>query len=170
MASHEECATALGEMSMVFQELENRLLELFSSVTDKHDLTVGLIIGSRFSFGKLCDTVGAIGRHRINDSELIEELFAILKNCAKFEEKRNTYVHSYYPAAHFEAGLEVFARSKHRVRRGKGFSTLYDSHEPEKLKELAFDMSTETRRIGEFLNWLRKDGIVPPVPADSPFL
>lgn len=170
MASHKECATALGEMSMAFQELENRLLELFASFTDKDDLMTGLIIGSQLSFRKLCDTSEALCRHRTKDKEAITEISAIVKNCAKLEGQRNTYIHSYYASASFGDALEVFARSKHKIKRGKGFSSDCDSHEPEKLRDLAFDMESEARRIKEFLEWLREDGIVPPEPPESPFL
>jgi hypothetical protein len=169
MASHEECATALGEMSMAFQELENRLLELFASVTDKDDLTVGLIIGSQLPFRKLCDTAEALCRHRTKDKEVTGEISAIVKKCAGLEEQRNTYIHSYYASASFGDGLEVFARSKHKIKRGKGFSSDCDSHEPTKLRDLAFDMQTEARKIKEFLEWLRNDGIIPPESSESPF-
>jgi hypothetical protein len=170
MASHEECATALGEMSMAFQELENKLLELFASVTDKDDPTTGLIIGSQFSFRKLCDTTEALCRHRTNDKEVIGEISTIVKRCAELEGQRNTYIHSYYASASFGDSLEVFARSKHKIKRGKGFSSDCDSHEPAKLHDLAFDMETEARRINEFLEWLREDGIILPESPESPFL
>jgi hypothetical protein len=77
---------------------------------------------------------------------------------------------SYYASASFGDSLEVFARSKHKIKRGKGFSSVCDSHEPAKLRDLAFDMETEARRIKEFLGWLREDGIIPPEPPESPFL
>jgi hypothetical protein len=170
MASHEECATALGEMSMAFQELENRLLELFASVTDKDDPMAGLIIGSQLSFCKLCDTVEALCRHRTKDEEVIGEISAIVKKCAVLEGQRNTYIHSYYASGFFGDGLEVFARSKHKIKSGKGFSSVCDSHEPAELRDLAFDIDTEARRIKEFLKWLREDGIIPPEPPESPFL
>lgn len=169
MASHVECATALGEMSMAFQELENRLLELFASVSDSDDPMVGLIIGSQLPFRKLCDTAEALCRYRTKDDELIGEISAIVKKCAELERQRNTYIHSYYASAYFEDGLEVFARSKHKIKRGKGFSSDCDSHEPTKLHDLAFEIGTEARRITEFLGWLRKDGIIPPESPDAPF-
>jgi hypothetical protein len=168
MATSEQCATALGEMTMAFQELENKLLELFASVTNK-DLMVGIIIGSQLSFRRLCDTTEAICRHKTDDKEMAKEISAIVKKCSKLEANRNTYVHSYYAIFSFEDGDEVFARSKHKIKRGKGFSSDCDSHDPEKLRDLAFDMGSEVRRINEFLDWLREERIIGPKPADSPF-
>lgn len=169
MASHEQCATALGEMSMAFQELENRLLELFAAITNK-DPMVGLIIGSQLSFGKLCNTTEALCRHWTKDKEITEEISSIVKKCSELEAQRNIYIHSYYASASFGEGLEVFARSKHKIKRGKGFSSDCDSHDPEKLHNLAFDMESEVRRIKDFLNWLREDNIVELESLDSPFL
>lgn len=168
MATTEQCAAALGEMTMAFQELENKLLELFASVTNK-DPMVGLIIGSQLSFGKLCDTTEAVCRHKTSHKEMVKEISSIVKKCAALEAYRNTYIHSYYASFSFEDGDEVFARSKHKVKRGKGFSSDCDSHDPEKLRDLAFDMGSEARKIKEFLRWLREEGIVEPEPEDSPF-
>jgi hypothetical protein len=168
MATTEQCAAGLGEMTMAFQELENKLLELFASVTNK-DPMVGLMIGSQPSFGKLCNTTEAVCRHKTNDKEMVKEISAIVKKCAALEACRNTYIHSYYASFSFEDGDEVFARTKHKVKRGKGFSSDCDSHGLEKLRNLAFDMGSEARRIKEFLNCLREEGIVEPEPANSPF-
>jgi hypothetical protein len=168
MASHEQCATALGEMSMAFQELENRLLELFASLTGK-DPMVGLIVGSQLSFSKLCNVTEALCRFRTNDKEIAEEISSIVKKCAELEGQRNTYIHSYYASAFFGDGLEVFARSKHKIKRGKGFFSDCDSHDPEKLRNLAFDIDLEARRINEFLGWLRVESVIEPESADSPF-
>jgi hypothetical protein len=66
-------------------------------------------------------------------------------------------------------GLEVFARFNHKIKRGKGFSSDCDSHDPEKLRDLAFDMESEARRINEFLIWLREEMVVEPESSDSPF-
>ncbi|HTX21700.1 MAG TPA: hypothetical protein VMD27_07585 [Candidatus Aquilonibacter sp.] len=168
MATTEQCAAALGEMTMAFQELENKLLELFASVTNK-DPMVGLIIGSQLSFRKLCDTTEAICRHKTDDKEMVKEISAIVKKCSQLETHRNTYIHSYYASFSFEDGDEVYARSKHKIKRGKGFSSDCDSHDPEKLRDLAFDMGSEVRRINEFLDWLREERIIGPKPPDSPF-
>ena len=50
ITSHQDCANALGEMSMAFQELENALLELFAGLNNEANRTVGLIVGSTLSF------------------------------------------------------------------------------------------------------------------------
>jgi hypothetical protein len=168
MATTKQCAMALGEMTMAFQELERRLLELFASVTNKDPL-VGLIIGSQLPFRKLCDTTDALCRHKTKDKEILSEISAIVKKCADLEAQRNVFVHSYYASASFGDDDEVFARSKHKIKRGKGLSSDCDSHDPEQLRDLAFNMGSEVRRIKEFLNWLREEGVVEPESADSPF-
>lgn len=169
MALHEECATALGEMCMAFQSLENRIVELFASLVDNEDPAVGLIVGSQLPFAKLSRTVEALCRHRTQNEEILLEISEIVKECAALEQTRNTYIHSHYDSMYTENGLEVWCRSKHTIKKGTGLTSVYDEHDPQKLRDLSFAMDTLTRRIQEFLNWLRDESIIREKTPDSPF-
>jgi hypothetical protein len=162
MASHQNCANALGEMSMSFQELENTLLELFAGLTNKADRTAGFIVGSTLSFGKLCQVISALSKHRIHDPDLNEWLSGILGKCQKLEGKRNTYIHSFYPSFYFDDGLEVIGRLKHKLTKGK-YARHWDDHDPEKLRTLAFELNSCTRDLNELLKELEEMGIIPAV-------
>lgn len=148
--THQDCANALGEMTMSFQELENSLLELFSGLNNDADRTVGLIVGSALSFGRLCQVIGAVSKHRIQDPDLNEYLSGILNKCQKLEEERNKYIHSFYPAFNLGDGLEVIGRLKHKVTKG-GYARQWDDHDPEKMRTLSFELDSSTREVNELL-------------------
>src|SRR5437660_10990972 len=96
MTNDTSCEAALGELSMRFQDLENRLRGVFAALTDKDDPMIGTIIATVLPFKKLCDVTDALCRHRTKDVEVLETIHAILAFSSRLEEKRNTYIHSYY--------------------------------------------------------------------------
>jgi hypothetical protein len=59
---------AIGELSMVFQEVENGLVWLFARLTDPGRDTVGIIIASKLSFGSLSTVAAALLRYRTKDA------------------------------------------------------------------------------------------------------
>jgi hypothetical protein len=160
MALYQEYAQALGEMSMSFQELENTLLELLASLTNGADPTVGFIVGSTLPFRKLCQVIGALSMHRVQDADLNELLSGILSRCQKLEYERNTYIHSFYPTFCFGDGLEVLGRFKHKLSK-RGYAPHLDDHDPEKIQALAFKFGSCTHEVNEFLKELRELRIAP---------
>ena len=150
IATHQDCANALGEMTMSFQGLENSLLELFAALNNEADRTVGLIVGSALSFGKLCQVMGALSKHRIKDTDLNEYLSGILTKCQKLEGERNKYIHSFYPAFYLDDGLEVMGRLKHKLTKS-GYARQWDDHDPEQIRTLSFELDSRTREVSELL-------------------
>ena len=150
ITTHQDCANALGEMTMSFQELENSLLELFSGLNNDADRTVGFIVGSTLSFGRLCQVIGAVSKHLIQDPDLNEYLSGILNNCKKLEEERNKYIHSIYPSFNLGDALEVIGRLKHKVTK-EGYARQWDDHDPEKMRTLSFELDSHTREVNELI-------------------
>jgi hypothetical protein len=165
IASHQDCANALGEMSMSFQALENALLELFAALNNKSDRTAGFIVGSTLSFGKMCQIISALSKHRIQDADLNECLSGILGKCQKLKDERNSYIHSFYPAFYLGDGLDVIGRLKHKLTKS-GYTRHWDDHDPEKIRTLAFELDTCTREINELSTELNQSGIIPAILDD----
>jgi hypothetical protein len=164
--SYEETAAALGSLCMDFQGLENRLLGLFSAITDKADARVGAIIGSQLSFRKLCHVVDAICRYRIQDKDALQALSDVIGKCLQMEQERNTYIHSYYETIFLGGeGSAVFDRFKQKIKLGKGYSAHHEEHDITKLHSLSTEMNILCERIDDFVDHLREIGIVLPDPT-----
>jgi hypothetical protein len=146
--SYQEFASALGEMIISFQELENFLLELFASLVNESDREIGLMIGSTMSFGNLCKVTEALSIHKFDDADLKESLAETLKKCQQNESERNTFIHSFYPAFCFGDSVDVIGRFKHKINK-KGYALHSDENELEKLRNLNFEFTSRTRELLE---------------------
>lgn len=125
---------ALGDYIIAFQSLEHELINLFTCLIDKNNPHIGEIISSKMSFNMLIDVLDAIVRFRVKDPELIEEMSRIMVLSLKFQEERNSYVHSYYNAICSDFhGDDSFNREKKRIKRGKGYELQVVKHDPDKL-------------------------------------
>ncbi len=151
---------AIGEMSMSFQELENSLLELFASLNNGADRTAGFIVGSTLPFRRLCQVIGTLSKHRVQDSDLNEWLSDILTKCQKLEDERNTYIHSFYPLFCFGDGIEVLGRFKHKITK-RGYALYSEDHNSEKIRALAFEFTSCNRDVSDYLKELREQRLVP---------
>ena len=127
---------AIGELSMVFQELENSLVWLFARLTDPGHDTVGIIIASKLSFGNLSAVTAALLRYRTKDTKLITRCDELLRECKQLEDLRNTYIHSFYDWRMISGDTISYERIKHRIKPGKGFSPDYEMLDTDKICEI----------------------------------
>jgi hypothetical protein len=161
MATYDEVTSALGEMNIAFQALENEILELFSQIAYPNDEMVGIIVGSHLSFTKLVDVVDATCRYRTKDTEVLEHLSVLIKKCSQIEPERNTYTHSFYDLRLMAGDRVEFQRIKSRLKRGKGYTVMAEEFEPEKARTFAQRMHQQTTEIDDFRALLRGKGIIP---------
>src|ERR1700686_3610335 len=118
--------SAIGDLSMVFQELENGLTWLLARLTDPAHDTVGIIVASQLSFGRLTAVIAALFRYRTKDTELIHRCDKLLSEATQLEQIRNTYIPSFYDWRMISGDTITYERIKNRIRPGKGFSPDYE--------------------------------------------
>jgi hypothetical protein len=127
---------AIGELSMVFQELENSLVWLFARLADPSHDTVGIIIASQLSFGRLSSVIAALVRYRTKDSRLVTRCDELLSEGHQLEQLRNTYVHSFYDWRTISGDKISYERIKHRIKPGKGFAPDYEMLDTDKVGDI----------------------------------
>jgi len=95
MVEERNCA-ALGHVLTAFQRLEHQLKGVTGYFVDQSDYKLGIIVTSEISFRALLNLVYSLAQHRGVEKKRIESLQEILKDCFAAEQRRNTFVHSYW--------------------------------------------------------------------------
>jgi hypothetical protein len=131
---YEQSAKALGEMSMALQYLEQRLVVALAMLVSKEDITIGHIIASKLSF---------------KIEQAVTWITQITRDCQKVEERRNTFIHSYYQRSFFED--RIVSRSKHKIGK-KGYFLDLEYHEPKDLETLTLDIQKIMLRVDDFID------------------
>jgi hypothetical protein len=146
---YEQSAKALGEMSMALQYLEQRLVVALAMLVSKEDITIGHIIASKLSFKNICETLRALTIHHFKIEQAVTWITQITRDCQKVEERRNTFIHSYYQRSFFED--RIVSRSKHKIGK-KGYFLDLEYHEPKDLETLTLDIQKIMLRVDDFID------------------
>ena len=145
---------------MVFQELENGLTWLLARLTDPAHDTVGIIVASQLSFGRLTAVIAALFRYRTKDTELIHRCDKLLSEATQLEQIRNTYIHSFYDWRMISGDTITYERIKNRIRPGKGFSPDYEMLDTDKLGQIVERFRIHIAAIDLFFEDLQGRGII----------
>lgn len=90
-----ELKTAIGEVIVEFQGLENTLQDVVSMVMPCAP-AISWMVTAHLSFKNLCALLPALYRHQYPDDDLVDELEEILGQATSCEQQRNTIVHSFW--------------------------------------------------------------------------
>jgi hypothetical protein len=153
-------AASLGDLSMAFQELENGLIIVFASLADPKDDVVGFIIASQLPFRRLVALVDAVGRHRTNRSDLLDEMELLLKESCLLEQERNKYIHSFYDFREAAGERVTYERMKNRIKSGKGFSPDYEMLDTGKVDAITERLRILIAGVDLFFERLQREGVV----------
>jgi hypothetical protein len=145
MATTQQCHEAMGAMMFAFQEMEAEFTSLLGNLIEIRGWQQFGIVCDKLTFADLLDVVGAVSQHKGLPVELVERLKKSLNKAAKLSEERNRYVHSYYDvmAWNFMGEVEIH-RSNNKVSRRTGIRTDFEIYDPQKLRELAEQITSET--------------------------
>jgi|ERR1035437_6587274 uncharacterized membrane protein YheB (UPF0754 family) len=157
MTKYEECAKAIGEMIMTFQQMENTLVEYFAAICNTKIPEIGYSLASEMTFAGLCKKILKLTKQFVEDDELNEVFAGIMQQCDKVRNERNTYIHSNYFSVSFQEGLEVYARQKHRVVNKKYIPDIEDV-DIDKINDLTNRINSIDRELEEFFAHGRKTG------------
>ncbi len=162
MALHDfnETTSALGDLVIAFQTLENSLLRLFCRLVCTQDVEPGIIIGSQISFKNLILLTDALCRYRTQDEATLAELAEIAKLAGEHEITRNRFMHSHYDIVRMVHDKIEVERIKRNVRLGKGFVPVYETYDPSKVHDAASAMLSLSKRIDSFHEILVAQGII----------
>ena len=157
MSRKDRFLAALGLVSTNYQVLE-KYVEFFVWTLIGQDQEIGQILTSQMSFRRLCDTLCSLFRHRVQDSEMVEELEGIIKKAAQAEERRNALIHSSW------WGLEStdlpVTRLKITSKRKRGLKHTYESMDPDDLREVALFIKEVVEELQDLIDKAQDEGIV----------
>ena len=151
---------AIGELSMVFQELENGLVWLFARLTDPNRDAIGMIIATQLPFGRLTAVIAALIRYRTKEADLVRECDEILREAQQLEQIRNTYIHSFYDWREISGATITYERIKNRIRPGKGFSPDYEMLDTGKLRKVVERVRIHIATVDLFFEHLQNRGVI----------
>jgi hypothetical protein len=127
------------------------------------DTTVGQIITSQVSFRKLLAILSSLFRYRVSDDLLVQSLDDLLKNAAKVEDKRNTFIHSVW----FVDNSGTSSRVKLTVRQKHGFQIQNEDVDDKRLNEFADELLGLADEFVTFCNGLYEKQIISSKPGIS---
>ena len=131
--AREDAERAIGRICMAFQELEETLSGLISRLVSA-DLHLGSIITAELSFRNKIGLLCSLYLYRAELSEPPEVLSALLARLHDAEQRRNTFLHSYWVKAPVCGSL---TRYKFTAKSGKGFLRHAEDLEPGHIEAIA---------------------------------
>jgi hypothetical protein len=94
--SWQQIQQELGREVVEFQFLETTIKDAIGKLLDSSDPSIGELITAELTFAKMLGLLFALFDRRYPDSEHIQELEAILKECDARRIERNRIIHSYW--------------------------------------------------------------------------
>lgn len=141
--NEKELALSLGQLVMVFNRLERDIGELIAVFLGKVDYKNRIyvdIFTSSHSFAQKLDLLSAFYLHRYSDQKGQCEFFRqVICKLSRFEELRNTYIHSWWGTKKF--GDKKFIRQKITLKGRKGLKVAEEPSLPKSILELCDDIS-----------------------------
>jgi len=150
--------TEIGSLTYYFQSMEVALALLLSSLISE-DQKIGQIVSSQLSFNRLCNVLDALFRHKITDSDLVNEFEVLLSRVSKAEETRNRMLHSFYLVGE-EEGEKSLTRAKITSKRGKGLKIQIEDLSIDELSSLTDEVGATFKEIVDFIARLSESGHV----------
>jgi hypothetical protein len=129
-----EAVAALGELTMVFQHLENDFRVLFSLLLCGADSAKAAIVSTALPFGKLVSVTKALLDAADFDQAIVDQIRAICSEACTANEERNRYVHSFYDPLSIGQNV-LYEQKKISISRGS-FREVSEIYNPAKLTQL----------------------------------
>jgi hypothetical protein len=137
----------IGQITVNFALLENAI-SFFVWTWISNEQRVGQIITAELSFRNLVGLLSSIFRHRMGDSEKVEELEALLTRALQVEEKRNIITHSVWGAGNTR---ETITRVKTTAKKAKGLRHQFEQMSVADLNEIAEQVAVLAHEIQMFM-------------------
>lgn len=129
---------------MVFNRLERDIGELIATFLGKGGYENRIyvdIFTSSHSFAQKLDLLSSLYLHRYSGQKEQCEFFRqVIRKLGRFEELRNTYVHSWWGTKNF--GDKEFIRKKPTIKGRKGLKVSEEPSIPESISKLCEDISS----------------------------
>lgn len=145
----------IGNLVVAFQNVEKNLVVTLGLILNDEDWEVPKIFASKLSFSNLCDVLDALVRVKYPDSSYIGTLEDIIKQASALEQQRNTFVHSFYDWTSFTPVGITYERTKHRVKRNKGFVSSSDQIDVD--GDQIMDAITAAEEVDRMIDALNED-------------
>ncbi len=158
MSINNEFFTQLGILVVNFENFQKNL-EFFIWALIDDDQIKGQIITSQLSFRNICDLACNLVQHICNDSELMENFESLINKACKFEEKRNSIVHSAY-AWNPNNPDSTIHRIKIVARKGKGLKQQIEEINSHDLETINHEFGNLLPELWNFEDRIAKLGII----------
>ena len=135
----------LGRICINFQALEVHICVLTWNLIGEDQL-VGRVVTSNMSFSRICDTLIGLSKYRFGkDASATTTIEGLVKRASQLEQKRNTFIHSYWTTDDSSGSV---GRVKFSVTRNNGLKESHPDVDVQELREIA----DETAKLSkEFL-------------------
>ena len=144
----------IGKLAAKFQFLEFVARALAIEFM-KTDYDVGLCLVSEMSFSRLVAALSSIGKEKLQDPEILEQMDELANLLAVCEQERNRILHSAYGEME-----EKLVRVKITAKQSKGLKKIFYEVNPKEIEEVTANIEQTREQLVKSARSLQSRGLI----------